>query len=275
MRDFWIRIKPALIITCWSLLGSSVLVLLGAAILKNDRDTFYSIEVNVNESDGNLFVSGPDIMQLLKDHRLNEEKKKAVGAINYEVLERAIEANPFVRSAELFVDANHHIRVEVKQKLPVLRIINSQRVSYYLDDEGKRMPGSAKFTARVPVATGNIFTNAEHPDSNDLMLEQKLFVLTDFIRNDSLLNALFGQIVVNEKQELVLIPGVGNHSVLIGDVSDLNDKFNRLKIFYREGLRHAGWDQYSVINLKYAHEVYCTRRSAATALAATDSAQSN
>lgn len=264
MKNFWNRIKPALFISFWVIVSGGVVVLLGAAFVENHAEKFNRIEVSVDESDGNLFVGRSDIVQLLQDHQINAQKSKAVGDINYQSMEQAIEANPYIESARLFVDANRNIQVEVKQKLPVLRIINSQRVSYYLDDHGKRMPCSSKFTARVPVATGYIITNAEHPDSNDLMLEKKLFVLADFIRHDSLLNALFGQIVVNEKQEFELIPSVGNHSVLIGDVNDLDRKFSKLKVFYREGLKHAGWDEYSLINLKYENEVYCTRRNANT-----------
>jgi cell division protein FtsQ len=258
-----IRIRPVLLALLWLLLGGSVVVLLGAAFVDSRQEPFVQVIVDVDESDGNLFVSRQDVLLLLKDHQLNAEKKKQVGSIGYESLERAIESNPFVRSAEIFVDAQHNIRVSVQQRLPVLRIINSQRVSYYLDDRRRRMPCSPKFTARVPVATGNIFTNAEHADSADLMLEKKLFVLTDFIRHDSLLNALFAQIVVNEKQEFELIPLLGDHSVLIGDADNLENKFSKLRIFYREGLNRTGWQQYSLINLKYAGEVYATKRDSA------------
>jgi len=259
VKNFWIKVKPILLITFWLLCCSGVIVLLGASLMKSNQDVFQKIEVQVDESDGNLFLDQNDVLQLLKDHQLNPEKSKAVGTINYELLEKAIESNPFVASVQVYIDANDKIQISVKQRLPVLRIINSQRVSYYLDDQGKRMPCSAKFTARVPVATGAIITNAEHLSTNDSILEKKLFELTNFIRRDSFLNALFDQIVVDDEQEFELIPSVGNHSVLIGDVNDLEQKFNKLKVFYKDGLNHTGWDQYSEINLKYENEVYCTR----------------
>ena len=232
------------------------MVLLGASMIKSSEDGFQKIEVTVDENEGNLFLDQQDVFQLLKDHQLDPGKSKAVGVINYEAIEKAIENNPYVESAQVYLDGGDKIQISVRQRLPVLRIINSQRVSYYLDDHGKRMPCSAKFTARVPVATGWIITNAEHLTANDSMLEQKLFVLTDFLRHDSLLNALFDQIVVNDKGEFVLIPSVGNHSVLIGDVNDLEEKFNKLKIFYREALNHKGWDEYSEINLKYRNRLW-------------------
>jgi cell division protein FtsQ len=64
---------------------------------------------------------------------------------------------------------------------------------------------------------------------------------------------------VNEHQELELIPRVGNHRVLLGDTIDLQDKFRRLMIFYKEGLSKTGWNNYSVINLKFRNQVVCTK----------------
>ena len=34
-----------------------------------------------------------------------------------------------------------------------------------------------------------------------------------------------------------------------------------LKIFYRDGLNHVGWNNYSQVNLKYRNEVYCRKRT--------------
>ena len=57
-----------------------------------------------------------------------------------------------------------------------------------------------------------------------------------------------------------MIPRVGNHSVIIGDDSFLDDKFSKLFIFYREGLNKKGWNNYSSINLKYKDQVVCTKK---------------
>ena len=66
--------------------------------------------------------------------------------------------------------------------------------------------------------------------------------------------------VAVHRNEFEIIPVVGNHSILLGDVNDLKEKFDKLKIFYRESLNHTGWNQYSKINLKYENEVYCSKR---------------
>lgn len=261
MKNFWQKIKPVLITFFWLLCSAGVITLLGASMIRQQDLSFQNIEVNMDDENEMLFIDRNTILKLLKDHQVNPEKTKPVTAIDYYKLEKVIESNPFVESAEMFVDANEKIQINVKQRLPILRIINNQGVSYYLDEYGKRMPVSSKFTARVPVATGFIFTNAEHRTAIDSVIEQKLFTLANFIHSDSFLISLTEQIVVNQQNEFELIPVIGNHSVLLGDVADLNEKFSKLKIFYKEGLNYTGWNQYSKINLKYTNEVYCTKRA--------------
>jgi cell division protein FtsQ len=263
MKKFWQKIKHILITAFWLLCCAGVITLLGASMLRQHELSFQNIIVTIDDANDMLFIDANDILQLLKDHQVNLQKTKPVNAIDYYNLEKVIESNPFVESAEVFVDANEKIRISVKPRLPILRIINSQGVSYYLDEYGSRMPVSSKFTARVPVATGFIFTNAEYQTATDLVIERKLFSIAHFIQSDSFLTSLTEQIIVTKQNEIELIPVVGNHSILIGDENNLNEKFDKLKIFYKEGLNHTGWDQYTKINLKYANEVYCTKRGMA------------
>jgi cell division protein FtsQ len=260
MKNFWISIQPAVTITFWLLCTGGVVVLLTAALVKKHDHVFEKIQVTVDESHGHLFVSEEDILQMLTDHQVTAGRTEAAGNINYARLEEVIENNPFVSSAEVFIDAHHTIRVEVAQRLPVLRIINNQRVSYYLDEHGKRMPCSAKFTARVPVATGFNFTNAVQQTEKDSLIEHKLFTLTQAIRRDSFMNALTEQIVVTEQEELQIIPLAGDHVILLGDENGLEEKFRKLKVFYRQGLNHTGWNRYHQINLKYRDEVVAVKK---------------
>ncbi|MCY7409428.1 MAG: hypothetical protein LH473_04090, partial [Chitinophagales bacterium] len=240
--------------------GSGVIVLLGASIQKQKAISFRGIEINIDESNGNFFISKNDVLQILRDNRVNFKSAKPAAAINYRQLEQVLENNPYVEHAEIYTDANEKITINIQQRTPVLRIINNQSVSYYLDNHGKRMPLSSNFTARVQVATGFIFTNADHQSIADSITEKNLFVLADFIQRDSFLSSLTEQIIINKQNEIEIIPMIGNHSILIGDTENLNEKFDRLKIFYRETIGHVNLNQYSMINLKYDNKIYCVRR---------------
>ena len=264
MKKFWNKIKPILIITFWMLCVSGLVILLGASVIHQQQLLFQSIKVDIDESNGMLFLSKEDVISLLRNDRVNVDESKSIDEVNYGRLERVIENNPYVANAEIFVDASGNIQINIRQRTPILRVINNKGVSYYIDEHARTMPLSSKFTARVPVATGNILTGDENENKTDSVTAKKLFTLAKFINRDSFLTSLTEQVVVNNQREFELIPRIGNHSILVGDTDRLTDKFNNLKIFYREGLNKVGWNNYSLVNLKYENEVYCTKRNKTT-----------
>jgi cell division protein FtsQ len=48
---------------------------------------------------------------------------------------------------------------------------------------------------------------------------------------------------------------------VFGDAKDFEEKFEKLKTFYTEGLNKTdGWNKYSTINIKYKNQVVCTKK---------------
>ncbi len=260
LKRFWIRIRPAVLLCFWISCTAAMMVLLGAAINQRQHLNYNAIQVNIDETNGVLFLTKEDITGLLRDDQVTITQSKPISEVNYGKLERIIENNPYVANAELFVDANGSISIQIRQRTPILRVINNQGVGYYLDEQASKMPLSSKFTARVPVATGNIMALPENSNKTDSVTQNNLYVLADYIRGDTFLTSLIEQIVVNSQHEFELIPRIGNHSILLGTTNDLAEKFSKLKVFYTQGLNKVGWNNYSQVNLKYRNEVYCKKR---------------
>mgnify|MGYP002535177109 CR=1 FL=1 len=120
-----------------------------------------------------------------------------------------------------------------------------------VDEDGKIMPLSRKYTSRVVVATGNISRkfacNGLYP-----------FIMT--LRNDEFWDALVEQIVVEKGNEVVLIPKVGNFRIVLGTLDDMNEKLENLRLFLREGIVLKGWNVYKEINLKFKNQIVCVKR---------------
>ena len=55
--------------------------------------------------------------------------------------------------------------------------------------------------------------------------------------------------------EFEMIPVVGNHIVKLGDGENIEQKFNRLFIFYKEVLSRTGFNKYKTIDVRYAGQV--------------------
>ncbi|MEM9821061.1 MAG: hypothetical protein AAF985_08310 [Bacteroidota bacterium] len=183
-----------------------------------------------------------------------------IGALNVEKVERVLEADPFIRDADVFIDALNTVQIEVSQREPILRVIDQNGLNYYLDHEGKMMPLSPHFTARVLVATGAIPPFDPGYQSRKGNRIKKIYEMCQIILQDELLEVLIGQIDINSKGEISMVPILGNQTIEFGDLVEVSDKIFRLKTFYAEAMPRLGWKKYKTINLKFRNQVVCKKR---------------
>ena len=50
------------------------------------------------------------------------------------------------------------------------------------------------------------------------------------------------------------------HIIFLGKPGDYEEKFERLKIFYKKGLNQVGWNKYSRISLEFSNQIICTKK---------------
>ncbi len=226
------------------------------------------VNINVHDSSGTGFVDRNDIQQIIQN-KFGELEGKPIASINISLLEKIINTNPFIREAEVFSTIDGKVNIEVKQRIPVLRVINYKNESFYVDCDGVFMPPSDKFTARVPVANGYIYDSQienrvrffSNADSTTVKTKtEQLFNIIQYTNKSTFWSNEVEQLYVNPNGEIEMIPRVGDHSVLLGDDSEIEEKFAKLIAFYKERVNSGGWNQYSVINLKYKDQVVCSKK---------------
>jgi cell division protein FtsQ len=245
---------------------------LGFVAASEKKVVVSDLEINIQNNDENLFLTNADVKKFF-DERKDNIIGNSFGALSIPLLEKALNTHPAVENAEVSADLNGSVKVEITQRTPVLRVINKNGESYYIDSRSMLMPLSENYSARVLVATGEIFEpySRRYQFTVKQIMKNKLFsevsVLDDLlnvanaVNGDTILSALIQQIHVNRDRELELFPAVGNHRIVFGTGSDISEKFAKLKLFYREGLNKAdAWNKYSTINLKYKNLVVCTKK---------------
>ena len=180
--------------------------------------------------------------------------------INIHKLENSLKSNPFIEFAKVYADMDGIVHVEVRQRIPLLRVINRANVQFYIDEKGNKMPLSENFTANVLVANGLIDEDfSGKVDSLSTKLAKDLYRMALFIKSDTLWNNQIEQLYVDVKGDIELTPRVGNHEIILGDADSLQTKFKNLLIFYKKAMPKVGWDTYKTINLKYANQVVCVK----------------
>lgn len=263
-------IKKILIITGWVLGVAGFFFALGF-VQKKEAETKCREFIVFIEPDGdNMLVDEKDIRELLAskgDSIINEP----LSSIDVHRIEEIVYMNPWVAKAEVFLSIDGRLRINVRQRTPIVRIFNKYGDSYYMDTRGKLMVCSPDFTARVLVVNGDIaetyasgfgITQKELRDNPGLakwFSLDDIYYLADYIYRDSLWRAQIEQVYWKKNGEFEMIPKVGDHRILFGDTTGMVEKFSKLRIFYSEGLNHTGWELYDTINLKYKNQVVCSK----------------
>jgi len=217
----------------------------------------------INESDVKAFFTERN------DNILDSEIKN----IDITLLEKALNSNPAVENAEISYDINGDLKISVKQRRPLVRIFNASGESYYIDSLSKLMPLSFKSTGRVIVASGSIYEPyarrhqfsvnqiSQNKNFKEISVLDDIYEISKQIYADTLLSNLIHQIYVTSERDFILVPLVGNQSILLGSCDELDLKLNKLKLFYKEGLSKTNsWNKYSTINLKFKNLVVCTKK---------------
>lgn len=207
------------------------------------------VEVVV-ENGENQFISTAEITKYIEEKGLNPVGK-SFDKINTLEIEEAILNNKLIKSANVFMTNNDVLRIVVTERKPVLRIMTATGESYYIDEKGDKMPLSRRSTAYLPLATGYIKEDLAKGD---------LYKFALFLHGDKFWNAQIEQIVVGSDGEISLVPRVGNHRIVMGNLDGYKTKLDKLMTFYENGLNKIGWNKYSVINLRYDKQVVCTKR---------------
>lgn len=252
------------VLLLWSGVLAGFVVLLAAAVQEKDTAKCKSIRVVLQGDDRNAFIDENDIKALIMKDRTKNPVGMAISDININNLEHIVEADPWVRSAELFIDNQRVLNIEVVQRDPLARVFTFSGNSFYLDEQGERIPVSDRFSARVPVFTG-FPTEAAKLKKEDSLLYRQISAMARHIATDTFWNAQVEQVVITGDRKFEIIPKLGDHVIVFGEGTDIEKKFAKLLLFYREGLSKAGWNTYSRINIAYHEEVIGTRRDGKSA----------
>lgn len=267
-----INFRKIIVIVLWIIGLSGLLASLAFATGKEKNVVAENLYVSVNNTEENTFIDEEDVKEFFKD-RNDSILHTSLKNIDVNSLEKALNSHPSVENADIAVDVNGDVTIEVTQRTPLVRVINMDGESYYIDDKSKLMPLSDKYTARVLIATGYIIepfasryqfpvtTIAKHDVFSKVSVLDDIYNISVYIAKDSVLASLIHQINVTPDKELELYPSIGNHKIIFGEAKDFEEKFEKLKLFYTEGLNKTdGWNKYSTINIKYKNQVVCTKK---------------
>ena len=200
----------------------------------------------VFEGDNNLYISQDMVNKLLIQNYgslTNVAKENLV----LNTIEKVIEANDMVKSAQVYLTINGRLTSKIFQRQPIGRVEGSSK--FYLDEDGTSMPFSELHSARVPIITGEI-TGKSLDDVFEIL---KYINQDDFLRK----NVIGIHIASEERYQLKF--RVEDFIVNLGNVEDLEEKFKNFKAFYVKAMKDRSLKEYAVVSLEFNNQVVCTK----------------
>jgi len=231
-----------------------------------------ALNVSVNQDNDLYFLDKLDIIQMIKD-RGDSIVGQPKSTVNVSEIEKSLNSHSNIANAEAYMSIDGEMKVEVTQRKPVVRVMNLDGDSYYIDSDGTFMPLSNKYTAKVLVASGMLsepfikrYTYSIADIGKDSLLNatsllDEIYAMANYINADKFWSSQIQQIYINKDRDMEIVPMVGDQKIIFGDTTAMDEKFKKLLTFYQQGLNTTGWwDKYSIINLKFKNQIVCTKK---------------
>jgi len=249
-----INIKKILISFVWICLGLASLTLLVSGIHKKDNSVCKGYEIEIIGINNNFFIGKTEILEILEKVAGKQIKGKEINKMNLLEMENQIKKDVWISKATLYFDKNDILMVKVEEKNPIARVFSNQGTSFYIDHSLNMLPLSKTHSARLPVFT-NFPSALKVLSKADSALLNSIKDMSLYIQNDPFLMGMIDQVDITAKNKFELIPKLGDQIILFGDATNIEKKFDKLKLFYKNVISIKGWKKYSKINLEFENQI--------------------
>lgn len=199
-----------------------------------------AIDITVDQLDGMYFVDAPSLRNAIVQQFTLLDFPMA--DLPYAELHQAIVNHHGVASCDIIPTLGGTLQIEVRQQRPIARVWTPD-TCLYLDDQGRWMPLSRRYTAPVPVV------HAENRED-----ARSAMPLLRTMDQDPFWNRFIDQISVDDGN-VHFHPRLGDLTVDLGTGQELNsrlaDQLRQLKTFYRALLDSGDLRRYNTLDLRY------------------------
>jgi cell division protein FtsQ len=214
-----------------------------------------TIEIKLENIHENHFLDESDIADLMDLDATNIKGAK-LDKLNFKAIEKKIKQDAFVKDAELYSDLKGNITVKATLRRPIARIMRNDGPDGYIAEDGTIMPVSDKFSTRVILLSGAFVKQLLRQQNMTETEEGKqLMSMLEIISKDNFLKAQITELDIDAKGRITFIPQVGDERIEFGTADNVETKFSKLMIFYKEIIPRVGWNKYQRVNLEYDGQI--------------------
>ncbi|HEY5826045.1 MAG TPA: cell division protein FtsQ, partial [Cyclobacteriaceae bacterium] len=214
-----------------------------------------NIVIELDNIHENHFMDEADVMKLVENSG-QTIKGKNIKGIDLKSIEKKIMKDKHILDAELYNDLKGNLIVNVELRRPIARIVQENAPDAYIAEDGVVMSVSEKYTSRVLLISGSFVKRfLEDEDLNKSDEGKQIMTMIEFINEDRFWKAQIAQMDINSEGKINIYPQITGQRVEFGKPENIEVKFRKLMVFYKEILPQRGWTKYERVNLEYEGQV--------------------
>ena len=213
-------------------------------------------EINVQiEADTNCRFLNPQEVTRTIETKFGSLIGKSAAEISLTKMEQVLSAIPYIEKVTAYVGFDGVLKLKIRERKPMIQIVNDIGQEFYLDSYGIQIPKKENCQPNLLIASGKINIASKPGTVSNLPIATELLNLGKFMYYNQYWDAQFEQCYVDNYNQLLLIPRVGSHSIVVDNTQNMSQKFENLSLFYRKGLQTVGWNKYVQIDLSIPNQV--------------------
>ena len=222
------------------------------------------IRVFIDATKGDPFMDESDVINLVYS-RHDTLLGKPLNSLDLSEVEGLLRNQSSVKNAEVYVEYNGDLNIEIELRKVIARIKPDSLSGFYIDIEGKTMPWLTKYSPRVLTVTGYLtHYNRYLKDSiieKDLLTHSKfvkdIYAFANYVNKNSFWKAQIGQVYIDKTGDAIVVPLIGDEEFVFGELTDYENKFDKIKRYYEEIAPKLGWNRYQEVNVKFDRQIVC------------------
>ena len=235
----------------WKCVGISVAaaILIGAVVwgymMKPSSVPCAGLRYIIEDRDQRLYLTEGELDELLQAENLYPVDK-AIDKLSLYRIEHAVAAHPMVRTAECYLTPQNEMRVQITQRVPLLRV-QTPGDTYFIDTDRRVMPVRASVKDSVLLVSGAVGVQTASGELANMALW-----LQDQPYWRTRVQCVHMQ---TPRKVYVYLQGQNQPRVLLGVLGGYARKFAKLRTFFENGAEAIQDKQYYELDLQYKGQV--------------------
>lgn len=217
--------------------------------------TYQGFEVDLKAVSGVYFVEDKEIEAIVKSAFPELQTGLPITEVPLADIEKRLSGHPFIKSVQTSIGQKGILKLTINQHEPIARVARPMAADGYITTDGLVIPTSPTYTSRVLILEGAFAEHLMDQGSVDSMPE--LMPLIRFVTEDEFWSAQVSELEIHKRDDIRLHQQVGKQVIEFGDAHDIESKFRRIEVLYKEILPRKGWNAYERISVKFKNQIVC------------------